>query len=114
MNIIDLFSGVGGLGLGFEQAGFKNICSIDNWHDAIKTHNFNRKEINGYVEDIGSFKNEHLTSLLSKYKIDGVLGGPPCQGFSSARLSDTTEENQKLNKLRNKLVFEFIDVVKKN
>tara|TARA_E500000178_G_C17027521_1_gene758798 strand:- start:1364 stop:2395 length:1032 start_codon:yes stop_codon:yes gene_type:complete len=113
MNIIDLFSGVGGLGLGFEQAGFKNICSIDNWHDAIKTHNFNRKEINGYVEDIGSFKNEHLTSLLSKYKIDGVLGGPPCQGFSSARLSDTTEENQKLNKLRNKLVFEFIDVVKK-
>lgn len=113
MNIIDLFSGVGGLGLGFEQAGFKNICSIDNWHDAIKTHNFNRKEINGYVEDIGSFKNEHLTSLLSKHKIDGVLGGPPCQGFSSARLSDTTEENQKLNKLRNKLVFEFIDVVKK-
>ena len=75
MNIIDLFSGVGGLGLGFEQAGFKNICSIDNWHDAIKTHNFNRKEINGYVEDIGSFKNEHLTSLLSKHKIDGVQHG---------------------------------------
>ena len=44
MNIIDLFSGVGGLGLGFEQMGFKNICSIDNWNDAIKTHNFNRKE----------------------------------------------------------------------
>ena len=51
--------------------------------------------------------------MLSKYKIDGVLGGPPSQGFSSARLSDTTEENQKLNKLRNKLVFEFIDVFKK-
>ena len=113
MNIIDLFSGVGGLGLGFEQAGFKNTCSIDNWNDAIKTYNFNREEKNGYVEDISSFKNEHLTSLLNKHKIDGVLGGPPCQGFSSARLSDTSENNKKLNISRNKLVFEFIDVIKK-
>ena len=58
MNVIDLFSGVGGLGLGFEQAGFKNICSIDNWDDAIKTHNFNRKE-----------KNVHKQTLLEELEM---------------------------------------------
>ena len=66
MNIIDLFSGVGGLSLGFEQIGFKNILSIDNWEDAIMTYNHNRKVKNGYKEDICTFKGEHFSSLIEK------------------------------------------------
>ena len=51
-------------------------------------------------------------SLKKNHKIDGVLGGPPCQGFSSARLSDHKEENRKLNFNRNNLIFDFLDVIK--
>ena len=42
MKIIDLFSGVGGLSLGFEWAGFESVAAIDFWDDAIKTYNHNR------------------------------------------------------------------------
>ena len=113
MKIIDLFSGVGGLSLGFEKLGFKNIVSLDNWQDAIDTYNHNRKDKNGLTEDVRIFKGEQLSSLISEHDIVGVLGGPPCQGFSSARLSDTTEKNLKTNLDRNNLVFDFIDIIRK-
>ena len=44
MKIIDLFCGIGGLSLGFEQAGFEIISAVDMWADAVKTYNHNRKE----------------------------------------------------------------------
>ena len=113
MKIIDLFSGVGGLSLGFEQLGFKNIVSLDNWQDAIDTYNHNRKDKNGLTEDVRVFKGEQLSSLIKEHDIVGILGGPPCQGFSSARLSDTTENNLKINLDRNNLVFDFIDIIRK-
>ena len=40
---IDLFSGCGGLSLGFEMAGFTSILAIDNWKDALTTYAYNRK-----------------------------------------------------------------------
>ena len=39
MKIIDLFCGIGGLSLGFEQAGFEIISAVDMWADAVKTYN---------------------------------------------------------------------------
>ena len=52
MKIIDLFSGVGGLSLGFENAGFETIASVDLWEDAIKTYNHNRKDKTGLTISI--------------------------------------------------------------
>ena len=43
MKIIDLFCGIGGLSLGFEQAGFEVVSAVDMWADAVKTYNHNRK-----------------------------------------------------------------------
>lgn len=112
MKIIDLFSGVGGLSLGFENAGFETIASVDLWEDAIKTYNHNRKDKTGLTISIEEFNKHHLKKILIKHKIIGVIGGPPCQGFSSARLSDNSDQIGLINEDRNKLYLEFYKTVK--
>ena len=115
MKIIDLFSGVGGLSLGFELAGFESVAAIDFWDDAIKTYNHNRVNKVGMTIDIKKFNDELLPTIIKKNKIDGIIGGPPCQGFSTARLSNATNKIHEINKERNHLYLEFyrtVEIVK--
>lgn len=115
MKIIDLFSGVGGLSLGFEWAGFESIAAIDFWDDAIKTYNHNHTNKVGMSIDIKKFNDSILPVIVKKQKIDGIIGGPPCQGFSTARLSNATDKIKKINKERNHLYLEFfrsVEIVK--
>lgn len=93
--VIDLFSGAGGLSLGFEYAGFESVLAIDFWEPAIITYNNNRKNKVGQVKDItkldeGFFKQFHLSQL------SGVIGGPPCQGFSMAGKRIIDDDRNKL------------------
>ena len=111
MKIIDLFSGVGGLSLGFEMEGFESVVAIDFWDDAIKTYNRNRKDKVGISMDVTQFNDELLPNILKEHKIDGIIGGPPCQGFSTARLSNATEKIGKINESRNHLYLEFFRTV---
>lgn len=111
MKIIDLFSGVGGLSLGFESAGFESVAAIDFWDDAIKTYNHNRLKKVGMTIDIKEFNDDVLPDIIKKTKIDGVIGGPPCQGFSTARLSNATDKIHAINKERNHLYLEFFRTV---
>jgi DNA (cytosine-5)-methyltransferase 1 len=111
MKIIDLFSGVGGLSLGFEWEGFESVAAIDFWDDAIKTYNHNRLNKVGMTIDIKKFNDDVLPDILKKNKIDGVIGGPPCQGFSTARLSNATDKIHEINKDRNHLYLEFFRTV---
>ena len=81
--IIDLFSGIGGFSLGFEREGFESVLAIDNWKDAVETYNMNMKNPVATTRAIESFSNDELIEILKKHKlIDGIIGGPPCQGFS--------------------------------
>lgn len=115
MKIIDLFSGVGGLSQGFEWNGFEPVVAIDFWADAIKTYNHNRKDKVGISMDVTKFNDELLPNILKEHKIDGIIGGPPCQGFSTARLSNATEKIGKVNESRNHLYLEFfrtVDIVR--
>lgn len=112
MKIIDLFAGVGGLSLGFEQAGFQTVASVDIWKDAIETYNHNHKSGAGILADIKNFNDDILPGLLKKHRITGVVGGPPCQGYSSARLSDRSERIVGINEERNQLYLEFVRTVK--
>lgn len=105
MKIIDLFCGIGGLSLGFEQAGFEVISAIDMWKDAVITYNHNKKKAIAEIETVEDFNKTELPELIKKHHITGVIGGPPCQGFSTVGKRD-------INDPRNKMYMEFYQAVK--
>jgi DNA (cytosine-5)-methyltransferase 1 len=86
MDTIDLFSGCGGLSLGFQNAGFEILAAFDKWEPALKVYrdNFSHPV---YDTDLGSKDGiEFIRSLNPKM----IIGGPPCQDFSSAGKRDET------------------------
>ena len=105
MKIIDLFCGIGGLSLGFEQAGFEVVSAIDMWDDAIKTFNHNRKEKVAKTISVEEYNDVELPAIATSNRITGIIGGPPCQGFSTVGRRD-------IDDARNKLYLEFYKAVK--
>lgn len=99
--LLDLFCGAGGLSLGFESAGFEIVKAIDIDKWAIETYNFNRKKKIAEVKDINAITSEYLEALGP---IDGIIGGPPCQGFSTAGQRIIDDE-------RNKLYREYFKII---
>lgn len=81
---IDLFSGCGGLSLGFEQAGFKGCLAIDFWQDALTTYAFNREDAKTFCGDLSSISPSEIKDRYALSDVDVIIGGPPCQGFSVA------------------------------
>jgi len=84
INYIDLFSGAGGMSLGFDQVGFNNIFSIDIEPRFCETYKTNFPKHNLIQKDISKLSNEEIKSLIGNKNIDVIIGGPPCQGFSMA------------------------------
>jgi DNA (cytosine-5)-methyltransferase 1 len=81
MRVIDLFSGCGGKTLGFSNAGFKIVGAFDNWQACIDVYRDNFKDHKIYNSDLSKLKD---LSIFKKLKPDIIIGGPPCQDFSSA------------------------------
>jgi len=105
---VDLFSGSGGLTLGFEEAGFKNVFSIDSESSFCDTYEKNfpsHKLIRGNVE---SLSKGDILELVRGKNVDVVVGGPPCQGFSIAG----NIGRRFLEDPRNHLFKEFVRYVK--
>ncbi len=78
--VLDLFSGCGGLGLGFKLSGFHIIGALDYDQFCCETYRKNFPETVVLQGDISKLNPEHLP--FQKDKIDVIIGGPPCQGFS--------------------------------
>jgi len=99
MKIVSLFSGAGGLDLGFLQAGHTIIWANDLYSDAVKTY---RNNIGNHIieDDIHNIFSETIPDC------DIVIGGFPCQGFSVANTKRTVEDR------RNKLYKQMIRVIK--
>ena len=102
---IDLFSGCGGLSCGLEMAGHECLLGVDMDKAAIESFKANHPQAQGVVADIAKLKRPQLEKLLNGRKVDMVVGGPPCQGFSTVGKGDAGDE-------RNSLFKEFVRVVR--
>lgn len=100
---ISLFSGAGGLDVGFERAGFKTVFANELDHDAANAWRANRPDNADAMVEGDILK--HLEDLKPYAgKADIVFGGPPCQGFSVAGKMDPDDP-------RSALIWAFLDVV---
>ena len=104
---VDLFAGVGGMSLGFEQAGFDIACAveIDAVHSAAHRYNFPHTPVlSESVVDLDGAAIRRQSGLGDR-KVDVVIGGPPCQGFSLIGKRVLDDE-------RNALVRHFMRIVR--
>lgn len=85
MRVVDLFCGCGGLSLGFAKAGMEVVAAFDNWTDALAVYrnNFRHPAIRADLMDVDA-----SVELIRPYAPDMIIGGPPCQDFSSAGKRD--------------------------
>lgn len=80
---VDLFSGCGGFSHGFHKGGFKHLLAIDAWEAAIKTYRENFLDAETDTVDLSDSSLHDNLSRRVADKVDILLGGPPCQGFST-------------------------------
>ena len=94
-NVIDLFCGAGGLSRGFLDAGFEVLLGVDFDDAALKTFEMNHGNAKAMKLDLFDHKNIiRIKDYLDerKIKVDVLVGGPPCQGFSLAGKRDEDDE----------------------
>jgi len=106
LNTIDLFSGCGGMSLGFKWAGFNTLLASDIDENCKKTFNANFRETPFICGDLSDFEKEDFENHITK-DVDVIIGGPPCQGFSLAN----KRRNKVLEDPRNNLFFEFVKTI---
>ncbi|XSG75961.1 DNA cytosine methyltransferase [Herpetosiphon llansteffanensis] len=85
MKTIDLFAGCGGMSLGFMQAGFEIVAAVDNWRPAITTY---QQNFIHPIHELDLAEVDEAISLIKTYSPELIIGGPPCQDFSSAGKRD--------------------------
>ena len=106
--MVDFFAGAGGLSCGFTQAGFK-VCFANDFEEVcVRTYRYNHPELPSDkvlkedIRKIVSNINDYITE-----DVDIVVGGPPCQGFSSAN------QQRIIDDPRNELYKYYIEAIKR-
>ena len=82
MKTLSLYSGAGGIDLGFKKNKFDTVLAIENWDKACETLKVNKTASNIICDDI---RNVNFKDLKKKFEFDFVVGGPPCPPFSKSR-----------------------------
>ena len=109
--IVDIFAGVGGLSLGFQQLGFKIALANDSDEEAAETFIYNHPGTNFYLGDVKNLDRNKLKKYVGKQKIDILVGGIPCQSFSMVGFR-TTQKEAHLSDPRHFLFKEFVRIAK--
>lgn len=103
---IDLFAGAGGFAEGFNKAGFNIKIANDIWESASETYKLNHNETKFILKDIHELTGDEILNELDikNGQVDVIIGGPPCQGFS-------TVGKRAKNDPRNNLFKEYLRIV---
>jgi DNA (cytosine-5)-methyltransferase 1 len=102
--IIDLFCGCGGFGLGAELAGFRSIAAVDIDPTLQSSYQLNFPKTQTFQADVSKLSRSFWQHVIGNNRPNGVIGGPPCQGFSRIGKRDKTDP-------RNNLVKSFFDQI---
>lgn len=105
MNVISLFSGCGGLDLGFEKAGFSVPIANEFDKTIWQTFKVNHPKTHLIEGDIRKITKEDIQNVFNG-EVDGIIGGPPCQSWSEAGALRGIEDE------RGQLFFEYIRILK--
>jgi DNA (cytosine-5)-methyltransferase 1 len=94
---LDLFCGIGGLTIGLERAGIQSVGAVDIWQDALDTFQHNLK-LPTLCADLTKVRAEEICRhfCVSADDIDVLVGGPPCQGFSTVGKRDSSDPRNSL------------------
>jgi len=103
-NFFDLFSGAGGMSVGFRNAGLNKLASVEIDKDASQTIRNNFPNSFHFEKPIEQLSFEEIDEVLGEKKVHIICGGPPCQGFSVAGLRNPDDP-------RNQLFKEYIRIV---
>jgi DNA (cytosine-5)-methyltransferase 1 len=106
--VIDLFSGCGGMSSGFKKAGYLCLSAVEIDQEISNTFKQNHPETKVFNNDIKEIVSTDL--LVGQKKVDLIVGGPPCQGFSMAG-KRIRNKGEFLDDIRNQLFKEFYRVV---
>lgn len=101
--VVALFAGAGGFSLGFAREGLKPVCGAEIDRDACKTYELNVGS-HCYNVDLSQLSHTFFSSLLGDERPLAVIGGPPCQGFSTAGGRNSEDP-------RNRLIFNYLSIV---
>jgi len=104
--VVSLFCGPGGLDHGFHQAGFDTVLALDHSRVAVDTYNKNLPPV-AQVADLAALSPHEVVELVRKTgrAPAGVIGGPPCQAFSTANV------RQRKDDPRRRLIYRFEAIV---
>lgn len=102
---VDAFSGAGGLSLGLTEAGWEPVLAFDKWSEAIDTHRLNLPSHRALVADITDPNDVREALSVLSARPDWIVGGPPCQGYSTIGKRHRDDE-------RNRLFLAYRDFVK--
>lgn len=95
--LLSLFCGSGGLDCGFRRVGFETILALDSCPDAVRTFNLNAKREIAQEADLSCLKPAKFLSLIpSSAQPIGLIGGPPCQGFSRGNVCADSNDPRNL------------------
>ena len=107
LTTIDLFSGCGGLSLGFKMAGYQSVLASDIDENCKLTYTLNFPDVPFICKDISNITQEEITQYTKDKSIDVIIGGPPCQGFSLANKRRDCNNTDP----RNQLFYQYLKVL---